>query len=316
MKSTQSTTTVMLAALMALLAPVAVASMAKAQSGAGATVADQAGEIEQRLIDLQVQIATARSLNGSKSSPQIASLEDEVRTLARSYRKLSGKPSSIRPNATTAIRPGAAAPPPTVLTPPAGGQSGASGWFGSTTVTPGAEPPREGQQSALLQENPFPGREQPPGGAVAGAPNPNAAPIIPGAPLPNSVGSAKTEYEAAYSYLLQQDYGAAQSAFSEFLKRHPDADLAGNAQYWLGETHYVRGAYRKAAVAFLKGYEKYGKGNKGADSLLKLGLSLAKLKQTEAACSSLRELGTRYPNAPRAVLDRGKSELRRLRCSS
>jgi len=312
LKTTQSITAALLAALVWLAALVA-APLTKAQTSATATAADRAGEMEQRLIDLQVQIATVRSLNGPKSSPRIASLEGEVRTLARSYHRLSGKPSSIRPNATTALTPGAAAAP-NAPAPSVGGQSGASGWFGSTTVTPGGQPPRDGQQSVMMQENPFPGREQPPGGNVAGAPNPNAPGTTVRGAVPSSDGSAEQQYETAYSYLLQQDYGAAQSAFSEFLKRHPDTTLAGNAQYWLGETYYVRGAYRKAAVAFLKGYEKYGNGSKGADSLLKLGLSLAKLNQIDAACSSLREIGTRYTNATRAVLDRGNSELRRLRC--
>ena len=107
------------------------------------------------------------------------------------------------------------------------------------------------------------------------------------------VAGVEAEYQAAYGLLLQQDYGAAEAAFSDFVSRYPETTLAGNAQYWIGETHYVRGAYKDAAVAFLKGFETYGKGNKGADSLLKLAMSLDKLNQTAAACSSLRELGSR-----------------------
>ncbi len=44
-------------------------------------------------------------------------------------------------------------------------------------------------------------------------------------------------YEQAYGYLLQKDYGAAETGFDDFLKRHPNHQLAGNAQYWLGESH-------------------------------------------------------------------------------
>jgi len=128
------------------------------------------------------------------------------------------------------------------------------------------------------------------------------------------VQGPEEEYQTAYSYLLQQDYGAAETAFREFLSRHSSSALAGNAQYWLGETHYVRGAYREAAVAFLKGFEKYGDGSKGADSLLKLGLSLARLNQKSAACSSLTEVKRRYASAPRALLDRAGREARRLSC--
>jgi tol-pal system protein YbgF len=149
---------------------------------------------------------------------------------------------------------------------------------------------------------------------VAGWANPNPSAVPPTNTPTAPARDAEGEYQAAYGFLLQQDYGAAQVAFEEFLVRHPNSSLAGNAQYWLGETHYVRGAYKEAAVAFLKGYENYGNGNKGPDSLLKLALSLGKLQQTAAACSSLREMGTRYRNGPQNLLNRATTEMQRMRC--
>ena len=87
----------------------------------------------------------------------------------------------------------------------------------------------------------------------------------------------KQLYETAYGYLLQRDYGAAEAAFDEFLRRHPNDPLAGNAQYWLGESLYVRGQYRAAAGAFLKGYQTYARSAKAPESLLKLAMSLQRL---------------------------------------
>ncbi|MBU1174819.1 MAG: tol-pal system protein YbgF [Alphaproteobacteria bacterium] len=131
---------------------------------------------------------------------------------------------------------------------------------------------------------------------------------------PAVANDADTAYQTAYGYLLQQDYGAAQLAMQKFLQNHPTSELAGNAQYWIGETHYVRGAYREAAVAFLEAYEKYGNGSKGPDSLLKLALSLGQLDQKDAACSSLREIGSRYRSAPAELHGRAKAEMGRLGC--
>ncbi len=127
-------------------------------------------------------------------------------------------------------------------------------------------------------------------------------------------GNPKALYETAYGYLLQQDYGAAEVAFSDFLQRYPRDDLSGNAQYWLGESHYVRGQYKSAAGAFLKGYQTYSKSSKAPDSLLKLAMSLDRLGQKDAACSSYTELVNRFPKAPAHVKNRAASERRRVGC--
>lgn len=333
-------------------------------SGTAAPVADQAAALEDRLIDLQVQIATVRSLarsvvpvatgaatpgapgrpfqavsSDAGSAQRIETLEAEVRSLSGQIKQLTGTAPLILPAATRARAP---APDNRPLRQGqqasaniAGGgsqsapqASAGGGWAGSTKVTPGAALPRDDQRvgssvGEILPGTVYPGynqavpgqplQERPaaPGNTVAGW----AKPQPPAGAAP-SVGSetAEAEYQTAYGYLLQQDYGAAQTAFKEFLVRHPKTALAGNAQYWIGETHYARGAYKNAAVAFLKGYETYGDGNKGVDSLLKLGMSLGKLRQTAAACSSLRELGSRYRNAPQTTLARAKTEMSRLRC--
>lgn len=125
---------------------------------------------------------------------------------------------------------------------------------------------------------------------------------------------AKQLYETAYGYLLQQDYGAAESAFRDFLQRYPNDALSGNAQYWLGESLFLRGQYKPAATAFLEGYEKHRNNGKAPESLLKLAMSLNKLGQHDAACSSFTELRAQFPNAPSHVQRRAATERRRAGC--
>jgi tol-pal system protein YbgF len=131
---------------------------------------------------------------------------------------------------------------------------------------------------------------------------------------PGATDNPKQLYETAYGYLMQRDYSSAQTAFEEFLTRYPKDSLAGNAQYWLGEAHFVRGEYKAAAGAFLKGYKEYGSNPRAADSLLKLAMSLDRLGQTDAACSSFNELTTRFPDAPDNVKSRAKTERVRIGC--
>ena len=115
-------------------------------------------------------------------------------------------------------------------------------------------------------------------------------------------------------FCCKQEYGAAQHAFADFVGKYSKHPLAGNAQYWLGETYYVRGRYKDAAGAFLAGYRKFAASAKAPDSLLKLAMSLDRLGQKSAACSSLGELGAKFPGAPSHVKRRALQEQRRLRC--
>ncbi|HXK54082.1 MAG TPA: tol-pal system protein YbgF [Hyphomicrobiales bacterium] len=129
-----------------------------------------------------------------------------------------------------------------------------------------------------------------------------------------NVNDAQGAYDVAYAFILQRDYQSAGEAFSEFLQRYPGDKLAGNAQYWLGESHYARGQYREAADAFLNGYTKYKGGGKAPDSLLKLGMSLQALGQKPAACASFAEFGKQFPDASGTMKNRIRAEQKGAGC--
>jgi tol-pal system protein YbgF len=128
-------------------------------------------------------------------------------------------------------------------------------------------------------------------------------------------GDAQDDYDAAYGYILRGEFGPAQQAFEAFLQRHSGHELAGNAQYWLGEALFARGQYREAADAFLSGYTDYPQSTKAPDSLYKLGMSLKELGQTEAACATFSEISRTFPNAPQTVVERTRAEMEKSGCS-
>lgn len=185
---------------------------------------------------------------------------------------------------------------------------------GSTSSTPGQAPTREGVLGSMpadAQGRPLSAPNQPqqnPQTARATAP---AAASGKGK-LP--AGSPQERYNYAYKLLVQSDYADAEAAFREFLGAHPQDALAGNAQYWLGETYYVRGQYEPAAQAFLQGYQGYPKGAKAPDSLLKLGMSLAAMKKNPEACAALGQLGKDFPSAPPHVKDAAARERGKIGC--
>ena len=122
-------------------------------------------------------------------------------------------------------------------------------------------------------------------------------------------------YEAAYGQLLQQNYPAAEAGFVDFLRQHPNDELSANAQFWLGETHFVRGNWDAAAAAFLKVAQAYGNSVKAPDSLAKLAMSLERKGNKQAACRALAELNQRYPNPPAHVRSWEATERRRAGCA-
>jgi len=128
-------------------------------------------------------------------------------------------------------------------------------------------------------------------------------------------GSIQEQYDYAFNLLRQADYANAEKAFAQFLKTHPDNTLSSNAQYWMGETLYVRNKFKEAAVAFAEGYQKYPKSNKAPDSLLKLSLALSAMKANDDACAALGELTRNYKDAPATIKRRADQEKNRLKCS-
>lgn len=127
-------------------------------------------------------------------------------------------------------------------------------------------------------------------------------------------GNPEKQYEHAFELLRDSDYDKAERAFTEFLSKNKGHQLAGNAQYWLGETYYVRKKYTEAAVAFAEGFQKYPKNSKAPDNLLKLGMSMAQLNQKNDACTAFGQLLTKFPEASASVKRRADTERKRLNC--
>jgi tol-pal system protein YbgF len=131
------------------------------------------------------------------------------------------------------------------------------------------------------------------------APSPAPAPPQAHAAAPPAAGGAQGEqlYHDAFKLLQDGDYAGAERAFKNFVQRNPNHALAGNAQYWLGETYYARRDYQNAMVSFAEGYKAYKTSPKGPDNLLKLGITLAVLNKKQEACAVFARFNQDYPRA-------------------
>jgi len=127
--------------------------------------------------------------------------------------------------------------------------------------------------------------------------------------------SVQDQYKVAFNLTRQARYQEAEIAFKAFLDVHGDDPLAANANYWLGETYYVRKDFMQAAQVFFQAYQKFPKGAKAPDSLLKLGMSMAGMEKTSEACATFGKLRKEFGADLKANIDRALTkETKRLAC--
>jgi len=127
---------------------------------------------------------------------------------------------------------------------------------------------------------------------------------------------ADEQYEFAVSFMKIGDYETAEFALKEFIDKNKDHDLAGNAQYWYGETFRIRQLYSDAATAYLDGYQNYPKSKKAPDNLLKLGITMVQLGEKDQGCKMISGLKKEYPKASKSVLQKAQYEQKKFNCKS
>jgi len=137
------------------------------------------------------------------------------------------------------------------------------------------------------------------GGPRPAAPQAAAAPPPPSAAPPAAAAGAGGDqmYNDAMKKLQDGDNAGAERGFKAFLQSHPKHQLAGNAQYWLGESYYARKDYQNAMTAFAEGYKTYKTSPKGPDNLLKLGITLAVMGRKADSCQVFAKFSQDYPHA-------------------
>lgn len=129
----------------------------------------------------------------------------------------------------------------------------------------------------------------------------DTAPASSGAPRAGPP-SAEELYNTAFGDLNKGSYDLARQGFEEYLKNYPDTELSDNAQYWIGESHYIQRKFSDAIQGFDKVLTNYPKGDKAPAAALKKGYSLLETKNNDAGVRELRQLIQKYPNSDSAPL--------------
>jgi tol-pal system protein YbgF len=145
---------------------------------------------------------------------------------------------------------------------------------------------------------------QPAGTPPAQDPSAPAPPAAPPAQPPASGMSPQRLYDMAWADYAGGQYSLAIRGFEEYIKSFPRSELAGDAQFFIGETYYVQGQYREAVVAYDQVIASYPASKKIPDTYFKRGLALNALGQVDRARESWEYVLKNYPNSDAGRLAR------------
>ncbi len=107
---------------------------------------------------------------------------------------------------------------------------------------------------------------------------------------PGDPAKEKLYYDAAFDLIKAKDFDKASQAFTAFLRKYPNSQYAGNAQYWLGEVNLAKGDLQGAGQAFAKVSQLYPKHAKVPDSLYKLADVERRLGHTDKVKGILQQV--------------------------
>jgi tol-pal system protein YbgF len=148
---------------------------------------------------------------------------------------------------------------------------------------------------------------QPGGGAPGnpqggGQPGPGAS----GAPAANAAPPLEDTFQAGVRDFNSAKYNVAQGEFQDIIQYYPNDDMAGQAQFYLGEIAYRQQDYTNAVKSYNAVLEGFPSSNKAPAAQLHKGLSLLAMNKRNPGIEELRTLIRKHPQSPEAAQARTK----------
>ena len=128
---------------------------------------------------------------------------------------------------------------------------------------------------------------------------PGQAPAAQAPPLADTFQAGVRDYNSAH-------YEVAAGEFQDVIHYYPTDDLAGTAQFYLGEIAYRQENYADAVKAYNAVLEGFAGSPKASAAQLRKGLALLALNKKDAGIHELRLLIQRHPQTPEAAQARTK----------
>ncbi len=115
-------------------------------------------------------------------------------------------------------------------------------------------------------------------------------------------------YRDAYETYHRGDLQGARRKFEAFLKQYPNTELSDNAQFWIGETYYLKKDYERAILEYEKAIVKYPEGDKIPAAIFKQALSFLEVNDKTNAKNLFRRVIEKYPRSDQAEMAKRRLE--------
>ncbi|KIN63801.1 Tetratricopeptide TPR 2 [Sulfitobacter noctilucicola] len=141
---------------------------------------------------------------------------------------------------------------------------------------------------------------------------PLTAPATPTDQASLAVGEA-ADFERAQEALASSDFRTAADLFATFNQTYPGGPLAAEADLRRGDALDKLGDTKEAARAYLASFSTDPEGALAPQALYELGRTLGVLGQTQEACTTLGEVGLRFPQSTAA--SQAQDQRRNIGCT-
>ena len=108
-------------------------------------------------------------------------------------------------------------------------------------------------------------------------------------------------YEDALAVFRKGDFGAASTAFNDFIKRNPKSGYVVPSLFWVGNAQYANRDYNNAIKKFSTLLGKAPNHARAADSMLSIANCQLELKDIKAARKTLADVVKNYPHTEAAA---------------
>jgi tol-pal system protein YbgF len=143
--------------------------------------------------------------------------------------------------------------------------------------------------------------------AIPASAVPAADGSVPAAGLPPTAAPDPRDlFSQAYADCSRGNYDLGIQGFREFLRAYPSTDRSDNAQYWIGECLFSKGAFAEAVEAWDALLRDFPSSDKVPDARVKKGLALEKVGRKKEALVLYRYVLEHYPNSEAAKTAKSK----------
>ena len=106
--------------------------------------------------------------------------------------------------------------------------------------------------------------------------------------------SPEEQFQLALDEMMKKKYENSKISLEKFIEKFPDNQLSGSAHFWLGRIYQFEKNFRKAAIVFGEGVQKFPKSIKAAEMYYELSKSLKEMNKLSEACKTLEILSKNY----------------------